>query len=127
MPSVPDGFVMPHGGPVSAWLALARCFRNNLAAALRTTRPIAAGIGPSSMDFIGALRLSTRGFDGFVASTGAPIATGWSDPVAGRELHPLRASAFLRRTYSCGICVCAPKASQTQGQSVPFIRDGKSL
>ena len=42
--------------------------------------------------------LYTRGFDGFVASTAAPIATGRSDPVAGRELHPLRTSAFSRRT-----------------------------
>ena len=28
----------------------------------------------------------------------APIATGWSDPVAGRESHPLTISALSRRT-----------------------------
>jgi hypothetical protein len=39
-----------------------------------------------------------EGFDGFVASTAAPIATGWSDPVAGRELHPLKIHALSRRT-----------------------------
>jgi hypothetical protein len=39
-----------------------------------------------------------EGFDGFVASTAAPIATGWSDPVAGRELHPLKIHALSRLT-----------------------------
>ena len=32
--------------------------------------------------------------DGFVAFTAAPIATGRSDPVPGRALHPLKSSAF---------------------------------
>ena len=40
-----------------------------------------------------------EGSGGFVTSTAAPIATGWSDPVAGRELHPLKTRAFSRRTY----------------------------
>ena len=35
---------------------------------------------------------------GFVTSTAAPRATGWSDPVAGWELHPLRTNTFARRT-----------------------------
>jgi hypothetical protein len=39
-----------------------------------------------------------EGFDGFVTSTAAPIATGWSDPVAGRDSHPLKIRAFSRRT-----------------------------
>jgi len=34
-------------------------------------------------------RICLEGSDGFVTSTAAPIATGWSDPVAGWELHPL--------------------------------------
>jgi hypothetical protein len=38
--------------------------------------------------------------DSFVASTAASIATGWSEPVPGRELHPLKSSAFSRRTVS---------------------------
>ncbi len=43
--------------------------------------------------------LCTRGFDGFVTSTAAPIATGRSDPVAGRDSHPQDLSAFPRRTF----------------------------
>jgi len=39
-----------------------------------------------------------EGFDGFVASTAAPIATGWSDQLSGRESHPLKIRAFPRRT-----------------------------
>ena len=41
-----------------------------------------------------------EGSDGFVASTAAPIATGWSDPVAGWELHPLKINTFPRRTLA---------------------------
>ena len=44
--------------------------------------------------------LYTEGSDSFVASTAASIATGWSEPVPGRELHPLKSSAFSRRTFS---------------------------
>ena len=36
--------------------------------------------------------------DSFVASAAVSIATGWSEPVPGRELHPLKPSAFSRRT-----------------------------
>ena len=32
--------------------------------------------------------------DSFVASAAASIATGWSEPVPGLELHPLKSSAF---------------------------------
>jgi len=32
--------------------------------------------------------------DSFVASAAASIATGWSEPIPGRELHPLKSSAF---------------------------------
>ena len=39
-----------------------------------------------------------EGSDGFVTSTAAPIATGWSDPVAGWELHPLKINSLARRT-----------------------------
>src|SRR4051812_49095995 len=35
-----------------------------------------------------------EGFDGFVASTAAPIATGWSDQLSGRESHPLKIRAL---------------------------------
>src|SRR5262249_32406190 len=38
--------------------------------------------------------LSIESSDSFVTSTAASIATGWSEPVPGRELHPLKSSAF---------------------------------
>jgi hypothetical protein len=44
--------------------------------------------------------MSLEGSDGFVTSTAAPIATGWSDPVAGWELHPLKTNTFARRTLA---------------------------
>jgi hypothetical protein len=37
---------------------------------------------------------------GTIRSTAAPTATGWSEPVAGRELHPLKTYTFSRRTMS---------------------------
>jgi len=42
--------------------------------------------------------LSIESSDSFVASAAVSIATGWSEPVPGRELHPLKSSAFSRRT-----------------------------
>jgi len=36
----------------------------------------------------------SEAFSGFVTSTAAPIATGWSGPVPGRDFHPLKISAF---------------------------------
>jgi len=38
--------------------------------------------------------LYTESSDSFVASAAASIATGWSEPVPGREFHPLKSSAF---------------------------------
>ena len=38
--------------------------------------------------------LYTAGSDGFVSSAAAPIATGWSEPVPGRDFHPQWTSAF---------------------------------
>ena len=38
--------------------------------------------------------LSIESSDSFVPSTAVSIATGWSEPVPGRELHPLKSSAF---------------------------------
>ena len=53
--------------------------------------------------------LSIESSDSFVASAAASIATGWSEPVPGRELHPLKSSAFhgarfhqLTARYSIG-------------------------
>jgi hypothetical protein len=38
--------------------------------------------------------LYTESSDRFVASAAVSIPTGWSKPVPGRELHPLKSSAF---------------------------------
>src|SRR5215469_5509484 len=42
--------------------------------------------------------LYTESSDRFVTSAVVSVATGWSEPVPGRELHPLKPSAFSRRT-----------------------------
>jgi len=51
------------------------------------------------------MTLYTGGFSRFVASTAAPIATGWSD-LAGRDSHPLRNRAFARRTKNRTLAIC---------------------
>src|SRR5262249_51413141 len=38
--------------------------------------------------------LSIESSDSLVASAAVSIATGWNEPVPGRELHPLKSSAF---------------------------------
>ena len=38
--------------------------------------------------------LYTESSDSSVASAAASVATGWSEPVPGRELHPLKSNAF---------------------------------
>ena len=47
--------------------------------------------------------LYTEGSDDFVTSAAASIATGWSDQVAGRDLHPLKIQAFPRRTRNVNL------------------------
>ena len=42
--------------------------------------------------------LYTEGSNSFVTSAAASTATGWSEPVPGRDLLPLKTSAFSRRT-----------------------------
>jgi hypothetical protein len=44
--------------------------------------------------------LSIESSDSFVASAAASIATGWSEPVPGRELHPLKSKRLSRRTLT---------------------------
>jgi hypothetical protein len=44
--------------------------------------------------------------DSFVASAAASIATGWSEPVPGREFHPLKSSAFHGARFR-QLCRCA--------------------
>jgi len=57
--------------------------------------------------------LSLQGSGGFVTSTAAPIATGWSDQVAGRELHPLKIRAFPRRTKKYALSSYVSAAGNT--------------
>ena len=65
-----------------------------------------------------------EGSDGFVTSTAAPIATGWSDPVAGWELHPLKSQhLFTAHTRSDPTRLQTPHACiQSPGHS----QDGPS-
>src|SRR5262249_38214737 len=42
----------------------------------------------------------SKSSDSFVASAAASIATEWSEPVPGRELHPLKSKRLSRRTLS---------------------------
>src|ERR1017187_3900486 len=51
--------------------------------------------------------LSIESSGSFVASAAVSIATGWSEPVPGRELHPLKSSAFSRRTLSPTVPISA--------------------
>jgi hypothetical protein len=62
------------------------------------------------------MTLYTRGFSRFVASTAAPIATGWSD-LAGRDSHPLRNRAFARRTKNRALRICRANLSPMEQQS----------
>src|SRR5262249_24680385 len=50
--------------------------------------------------------IGLEGFDGLVASTAAPIASGWSDLVAGCEWHPQEVLDLSRRTNRYDISVC---------------------
>ena len=58
--------------------------------------------------------LYTESSDSFVASAAVSIATGWSEQVPGRELHPLKSSAFSRRTL-------APTDTLKHGNFLPLI------
>jgi outer membrane protein OmpA-like peptidoglycan-associated protein len=64
--------------------------------------------------------LCTRGFSSLVASTAALIATGWSEPVPGRDFHPLRISAFSRRTEISGLA--HSQAPADYGNTTPTFR-----
>src|ERR1700757_4939163 len=52
--------------------------------------------------------LYTESSDSFVASAAVSIASGWSEPVPGREFHPLKSSAFSRRTITPVAIIRAP-------------------
>jgi hypothetical protein len=60
--------------------------------------------------------------DSFVASAAVSIATGWSEPVPGRELHPLKSSAFHGALFH-QLCVPQARIPRTQ---VPCLNDWQS-
>ena len=68
------------------------------------------------------MTLSIEGSDSVVASAAASIATGWSEPVPGREFHPRKSSAFSRRTISSTMAssllsqIVSPHALEGSGQ-----------
>jgi len=61
--------------------------------------------------------LSIESSDSFVAFAAASIATGWNEPVPGRELHPLKSSAFhgalLRQSKARSACISRCRTCQT--------------
>ena len=70
------------------------CWRRDKSPAAPRTSQV---VGRSSDSQESPSRLATlyiESSDSFVASAAASIATGWSEPVPGRELHPLKSSAF---------------------------------
>jgi len=53
--------------------------------------------------------LYTEGFSSFVASPAASVATGWNEPVPGRDIPPLKTHVFSRRTDATGFfCSALP-------------------
>ena len=91
--------------PRKAFSPPGRYFPRNLSRGT-TPEPVKA-LRPGGNDGIGPARsrsrhatLYTEGSDSFVASAAASIATRWSEPVPGRESHPLKSSAFSRRTFA---------------------------
>ena len=72
--------------------------------------------------------LYTGGSGGFVASTAAPIATGWSDPVPGAGLSPTVVQRFSRRTVNACIYKrgCQERFSPYAG-GADFLRDIQPL
>jgi hypothetical protein len=84
---VPSGGGLPHIPARSATtLDVSRPAQRSLA-----LRPVSS---PSRHSDPFVSKASTVSFPPLVAS----IATGWSDPVAGWELHPLKINTFSRRT-----------------------------
>ena len=72
-----------------------------------------------------SLRLATlyiESSDRFVASAAASIATGWSEPAPGRELHPLKSSAFSRRTVTPTETIASQLAARITS-CLPTIRE----
>jgi hypothetical protein len=63
--------------------------------------------------------LSIESSDSFVASAAASIATGWSEPVPGREFHPPESKRLSRRTVT--------PTDVKKGRPPPKIRDGHKV
>src|SRR6516165_9856451 len=60
-----------------------------------------------------------EGFDGFVTSAAAPIATGWSDQLSGQESHLLKIRAFSRRTAIPTPIPPRPDLPRLRGAQIP--------
>ena len=70
--------------------------------------------------------LCTKGFSSFVASTAASVATGRSDPVPGRDFHPLKNSAFSRRTRKLGYHALPGHPAESSDATVPDHPQGRA-
>src|SRR5215470_10468884 len=68
--------------------------------------------------------LYTESSDRFVASAVVSVATGRSEPVPGRELHPLKSSAFSRRTCNREFGELLPQGSASGKSSIGYRRGG---
>src|SRR5271166_105781 len=99
-PFIPSGSGLPH--PIA-----------RSASTLVVSRPARRSLRLRPVGLLHRLKrhICLEGSDGFVSSTAAPIATGWSDPVAGWELHPLKINTFPRRTIGL-----TPMNSEITGQ-----------
>src|SRR5215831_16386554 len=70
--------------------------------------------------------LSIESSDSFVASAAVSIATGWNEPVPGRELHPLKSSAFHGALFREGIVeACVDKEVSETGMVYPMNQNGE--
>jgi hypothetical protein len=69
--------------------------------------------------------LYIKGSDSFVAFAAASIATGWSEPVPGRDLHPLKSSAFHGALFQQlrGVTRCSRFSESELWQPVSSIRN----
>jgi hypothetical protein len=70
--------------------------------------------------------LSIESSGSFVASAAVSIATGWSEPVPGREFHPLKSSAFHGALSLSSSARPSPPGSCFANHSLPLISQRES-
>ena len=71
--------------------------------------------------------LYTESSDSSVASAAASIATGWSEPVPGRELHPLKSSAFHGALFHQLLTASQRGTTQAEHRATDFAHDLVSM